>query len=210
MTKMDAQEKEHLLTLPNILTLIRIALIPVFVVMVLQKQGFGALLIFLLAGLTDVLDGLTARLWNLRTKIGTLIDPIADKLLLSTTFILLTFKDMDLNYMIPLWLTAVVVSRDLLMILGGVVIYLWKGEKNFPPSAFGKLSTVLQVGTVFLVLLANYVRSSSWSHVSFLSSLSSPSFLHAVFLLALASTIISGAHYIVRGIRLTFFTPRTG
>lgn len=207
---MDAQTKERLFTLPNILTLIRIALIPAFVVMVLQKNGFGALLVFSLAGLTDALDGLTARLFNLKTKIGSLIDPVADKLLLATAFILLTFKDMDLDYMIPLWLTAVVISRDLLIVLGGVVIYLWKGTKDFPPSLFGKLSTVLQVGTAFLVLLANYVRSLSWSRFSLLSSLTSPSFLQAVFLLTLASTVISGAHYVIRGIRMTFLAPEKG
>jgi len=207
---MDAQTKERLFTLPNILTLIRIALIPAFVVMVLQKNGFGALLVFSLAGLTDALDGLTARLFNLKTKIGSLIDPVADKLLLATAFILLTFKDMDLDYMIPLWLTAVVISRDLLIVLGGVVIYLWKGTKDFPPSLFGKLSPVLQVGTAFLVLLANYVRSLSWSRFSLLSSLTSPSFLQAVFLLTLASTVISGAHYVIRGIRMTFLAPEKG
>ena len=204
------QNKEHLLTLPNVLTLTRIALIPAFVVMVLQKNGSGALLVFTLAGLTDVLDGLTARMLKLRTKIGTLIDPIADKLLLTTAFVLLTFKDMDLDYMIPLWLTVVVISRDLLILLGGVVIYLWKGTKDFPPSAFGKLSTVLQVGTVFLVLLSNYVHSSSWSRFSILASFTSPSFLEVVFLLTMASTIISGVHYVVRGIRMTFFAPEKG
>jgi cardiolipin synthase len=207
---MDAKDKEDLYTLPNLLTLLRICLIPVFIVMVFRKQGFGALFIFFLAGLTDVLDGFTARMWHLKTKIGMLIDPIADKLLLSTAFILLTFKDMDLPYMIPLWLTVTVVSRDLLMILGGVIIYLWKGEKNFPPSTFGKISTVLQVGTVFLVLLANYVLSSSWSRFSLLSSLTSPSFLSAFFVLTLASTLVSGTHYVLRGIRMTFFTPNVG
>lgn len=207
---MDTKTKEKLLTLPNILTLVRICLVPVFVILVLRKQGLGALLIFFLAGLTDVLDGLTARMWHLKTKIGTLIDPIADKLLLSTAFILLTFKDMDLPYMIPLWLTAVVVSRDLIMLTGGVVIYLWKGARNFLPSIFGKISTVLQVGTVFLVLLANYVQASSWSRFSLLSSLASPSFLSAFFVITLTCTIVSGAYYILRGIRMAFFIPKIG
>jgi cardiolipin synthase len=207
---MDAKTEEKFFTLPNVLTLIRICLVPVFLLMVLEKKDFGALLVFFLAGLTDVLDGFTARLWHLKTKIGTLIDPIADKLLLSTAFIVLTFKDMDLPYMIPLWLTAVVVSRDLIMLTGGVVIYLMKGEKNFPPSIFGKISTVLQVGTVFLVLLANYVQVSSWSRFPFLFSLTSPSFISAFFVITLLSTIVSGLHYIPRGIRLAFFTPKTG
>lgn len=205
---MEIKAKEKFLTLPNILTLLRICLIPVFFIMVIQRQALGALLIFFLAGLTDVLDGFTARMWHLKTKIGTLIDPIADKLLLSTAFILLTFKDMDLPYMIPLWLTAVVVSRDLVILIGGGVIYLLKGEKNFPPSVFGKISTVLQVGAVFLVLLANYVQVSSWSRYSFLSSLTSPSFLSAFFVITLTSTIVSGLYYILRGIRMTFFTPK--
>jgi cardiolipin synthase len=207
---MDARSKEKFFTLPNVLTLVRICLVPVFLLMVLEKKDFGALLVFFLAGLTDVLDGFTARLWRLKTKIGTLIDPIADKLLLSTAFIVLTFKDMGLPYMIPLWLTAVVVSRDLIMLTGGVVIYFLKGEKNFPPSIFGKISTVLQVGTVFLVLLANYVQVSSWSRFPFLSSLTSPSFISAFFFITLVSTIVSGLHYVQRGIRMVFFTPRTG
>jgi cardiolipin synthase len=207
---MDGQHKEKLLTLPNILTLLRMGLVPVFIIMVLRRQSFGALATFFLAGLTDVLDGLAARMWHLRTKIGTLIDPLADKLLLVTAFLLLTFKDMGLHIMIPLWLTIVAVSRDLIMLLGGVVIYLVKGEKNFPPSVYGKISTVLQVGAVFLVLLANYVHSSSWSRFPFLLSLTSPSFLSVFFALTVASTIVSGMHYILRGIRLTFFTPRIG
>jgi len=210
MIKMETKPKEKLLTLPNGLTLLRICLVPVFLIMVLRKQACGALLIFFAAGLTDVFDGFTARMWHLKTKIGTLIDPIADKLLLSTAFILLTFKDMDWPYMIPLWLTAVVVSRDLIMLTGGLVIYLLKGEKNFLPSVFGKISTVLQVGTVFLVLLGNYVQTSSWSRSPFLFSLTSPSFLSVFFVTTLASTVVSGAHYILRGISMAFFTPKIG
>jgi cardiolipin synthase len=207
---MDTKAKEIFFTLPNVLTLLRICLIPVFLFMVFRKQAFGALFTFFLAGLTDVLDGLTARMWHLKTKIGTLIDPIADKLLLSTAFILLTFKDMDLPYMIPLWLTAVVVSRDLIILIGGVVIYLLKGEKSFSPSVFGKISTVFQVGTVFLVLLANYTQVSSWSRFSFFSSLASPSFLSVFFVITLASTFISGVYYILRGTRMTFSPLKKG
>jgi cardiolipin synthase len=205
---MNTAAKERLLTLPNALTAVRVCLVPVFLLAVLRKQAFGALFTFSLAGLTDVLDGFAARLWHMRTKIGTLIDPIADKILLSTAFIALTFKDMGLGYMIPLWLTAVVVSRDLLILGGGVGVYLMTGKKDFPPSIFGKISTVLQVGTVFLVLLANWVQASSWSRVGFLDWLTSPSVLAAFFILTLASTILSGAHYVLRGVRLAFFTPK--
>jgi cardiolipin synthase len=205
---MNTAAREKLLTLPNVLTAVRVCLVPVFLLAVLRKQAFGALFIFLLAGLTDVLDGLAARLWHMRTKIGTLIDPIADKILLSTAFIALTFKDMGLPYMIPFWLTAVVVSRDLLILGGGVGVYLITGKKDFPPSVFGKISTVLQVGTVFLVLLANWVQASPWSRFAFLDWLSSPSVLAAFFVLTLASTVLSGTHYVLRGVRLAFFTAK--
>jgi cardiolipin synthase len=210
MMEMKEKNPEKILTLPNILTLLRAGLVPLLIIMVLRKQSFGALFVFFLAGLTDALDGFTARVCHLRTRFGTLIDPIADKLLLSTAFLLLAFRDMGLHIMIPVWLTVVVVSRDLIVFMGSVVIYLWKGEKDFPPSLYGKISTILQVGTVFLVLLANYVRSSSWIRIPLLSSLTSRSSLLTFFWLTLASTAISGTHYILKGIRLAFFRVRKG
>jgi cardiolipin synthase len=184
--------KEKFMTLPNVLTLLRLGLVPVFLIMSLQRQALGALVVFTLAALTDFLDGLVARLCHLRTRIGTLLDPLADKLLLSTAFILLTFKGLSSPNSIPFWLTAVVIGRDLLIVVGAYVAFRLRGTKSFPPSLLGKTSTVCQAATVFCVLLANYARASFSS-------------LFALSIVTLASTILSGAHYVLLGIKLVFF-----
>ncbi len=189
------ETEEKFLTLPNVLTLLRLGLVPVFVAMSLRRQALGALVVFALAALTDFLDGLAARICHLRTRIGTLLDPLADKLLLSTAFILLTLKRLSSPYSIPFWLTAVVIGRDLLIVVGAYVVFRLRRTRSFPPSFLGKISTVCQALTIFCVLLANYVPASV--------SLSSA--LPALYVLALTSTILSGAHYVILGIRLAFF-----
>ena len=193
MTPLVADKtREKFMTLPNILTLLRLGLVPVFLIMSLRRQAFGALAVFALAGLTDFLDGLAARLCRLRTKIGTVLDPLADKLLLSTAFILLTLKGLSSPNLIPFWLTAVVIGRDLVIVVGAYIVFRLRGTKSFPPSLFGKISTISQVMTVFCVLLANYFRAPS-------------SALSALYIITLASTILSGVHYAIVGIRLAFF-----
>lgn len=183
------------MTLPNFLTLLRLGLVPVFVIVSLRRQALGALVVFTLAGLTDFLDGLTARLCHLKTKIGTLLDPLADKLLLSTAFILLTLKGLSSPYSIPFWLTAVVIGRDLLIVVGAYVVFRLRGTKSFPPSVLGKISTVSQVATVFCVLLVNYIQAPA----------SPSSALLVLYIVTLASTILSGTHYVILGIRMVFF-----
>jgi cardiolipin synthase len=185
----------------------RVALVPAFALMLLQKRAFGALLIIFLAGLSDVLDGFAARKWHQRTKVGTLIDPLADKILLSTAFILLTVRSLGFTYVIPLWLMAVVIARDFIILAGGIVIFLIRGRREFPPSVFGKASTVLQVATVFWVILSNYVRVSALGRSSFLAATTSPSVLGAFYIATLILTLISGAHYIYKGVRMTFYSP---
>jgi cardiolipin synthase len=195
VTPIADKTKEKFMTLPNVLTLLRLGLIPVFVIMSLRRQALGALAVFTLAALTDFLDGLIARLCHLRTKIGTLLDPLADKLLVSAAFILLTLKGLSSPNSIPFWLTAVVIGRDLLIVVGACVIFRLRGTTSFPPSLLGKISTVSQVATVFCVLLANYVQVS----VSLSSALS------ALYVITLASTVFSGVHYVILGIRMVFF-----
>jgi len=202
---MADKTKEKFMTLPNVLTLLRLGLVPVFLIMSLRRQALGALLVFTLAGLTDFLDGLVARLCHLRTRIGTLLDPLADKLLLAMAFILLTLEGLSSPYSIPFWLTAVVIGRDLAIVVGAYVIFRLRGTKSFPPSLLGKISTISQVVTVFCVLLANYVRASDWEDVRLLSFLTLSSTLLAFYVVTLASTILSGVHYVVVGIRLAFF-----
>ena len=202
----DSRAEDKFWNVPNLITLARIALVPVFALMLFQRRAFGALLIFFLAGLSDVLDGFAARRWHQRTKIGTLIDPLADKILLSTAFILLAVRSLGFTYVIPLWLMAVVVARDFIILAGGIVIFLIRGRREFPPSVFGKASTILQVATVFWVILSNYVRVSALGRSTFLAAMTAPSVLEAFYISTLILTLISGAHYIYKGVRMTFFS----
>ncbi len=191
MIPMGDTTKERFLTLPNVLTLMRLGLVPVFLIMSLRRQSLGALIVFSLAGLTDFLDGLVARLCHLRTNIGTLLDPLADKLLLSTAFVLLTIKGLSAPHSIPFWLTAVVIGRDLLIVVGAYVVFRLRRIMSFPPSLLGKVSTVIQVLTVFCVLVANYDRGSFPA-------------LPNLYMIALASTTLSGVHYVILGIQMAF------
>jgi len=202
---METTSREKFWNVPNTLTLIRVALVPVLALALLQKKELGALVVIFLAGSTDVLDGLAARALNQRTRIGTIIDPLADKLLLSTAFVLLTVRSLGFSYVLPLWLTAVVIGRDFLILAGGVAIYCIRGPREFPPTISGKISTVFQVATVFWVVLSNYVRVSTLGRSSTLSAMTSSSVLDMLFIATLLLTVVSGTQYILKGIRMTFF-----
>lgn len=191
---MHPEKKNNFFTLPNILTLLRIILIPIFLKMILSRKAFEAFLIFLLAGITDFLDGFSARLWHQKTKIGALLDPAADKLLMTTSYVVLSFPTLSSPNTIPLWLTATVISRDLLIAVGTLVIYKISGYKSFNPSVLGKVSTVCQVGTVFFVLFYNYLQIS-------------PSYFIWIYCLTLIFTLLSGIHYTIIGFNI-FFHPQ--
>jgi cardiolipin synthase len=201
---MKGTAREKFWNVPNSLTLIRVALVPVFALMLLQKKALGALVVIVLAGSTDVLDGLAARAWNQRTRIGTIIDPLADKFLLSTAFILLTVRSLGFSHVIPLWLTVVVIGRDFLILAGGVAIYYLRGPREFPPTVAGKISTVLQVTTVFWVILSNFMDVSALGRTTILSTMTSSSVLDVFFIATLLLTIVSGAQYIRKGVRMAF------
>ena len=133
-----------MLNLPNFLTLIRILTIPFFLVYLSYHRYGEALIIFIIGGVTDFLDGLTARLMNQQTALGAYLDPIADKLLVITSFIMLGLIDG-----IPEWLAVVVVSRDVLILIGYGIIYLLIEERPpVKPSMIGKWSTMLQLLTL--------------------------------------------------------------
>lgn len=199
---MARRTEEKFWNAPNLITLTRVALVPVFALMLFQKRPFGALLVIFLAGLSDVLDGFAARRWHQRTKIGTLIDPLADKLLLSAAYILLAIGSLGFTHVIPLWLTAVVIGRDFIIVAGALAVTLVRGRREFPPSVFGKISTVLQVATVFWVTLSNYVSASALTGSPILAAVTSPSVLSAFYIVTLALTVISGAVYIYKGMRM--------
>jgi len=204
---MERRSGEKFWNAPNLITLGRVALVPVFALMLFQKRAFGALLVVFLAGLSDVLDGFAARRWHQETKIGRLIDPLADKILLSTACILLAIRSLGFTRVIPLWLTAVVIARDVIIVAGAAVISLIRGRREFPPTVFGKASTIFQVATVFWVILSNSIGVSSLAGSPFLSGITSPTVLSAFYIATLVLTVISGAHYLYKGIRMTFVFP---
>jgi cardiolipin synthase len=180
--------KSDILTLPNLLSLFRILLVPVFLWSLLNKKAFEALLIFFLAGLTDVLDGFTARIWHQRSKLGTILDPAGDKLLMVASYVVLSLASVASPNFIPIWLTLVVFARDLLIVTGAFIAYLSWRQTTFTPSLLGKISTICQVGTVFLVLLLNFCQVSPW-------------YMDAVYYLTLLATLASGVHYFIFGLQ---------
>jgi len=201
---MDEVKKDKILTVPNILTFLRIFLAPVFLVMMLNRKPYESLLIFSLAGVTDLLDGFAARTLHLKSRLGSLLDPAADKLLMTLSFILVTIPGLSSPYALPLWLTATVIGRDLAISLGALLAYKLRGRKSFPPSLLGKISTVCQVMLVFLVLLANYVRSSAFERRLAISPLLTATALDWACGATLILTLLSWLHYGLLGMAILF------
>ncbi len=147
------------MNLPNKITVGRFFAIPLFLLALIyynrsgrQSFYFAALFIFALAAISDGLDGYIARSRNMKTKLGAVLDPIADKLLLNSAIILLAYGIGDL-YQIPIWFAVLVVSRDLLIVGGALVIRWFKGDLQVKPCWWGKIAAVLQMGMVIWVLI---------------------------------------------------------
>ena len=173
------------LTLANQLTILRIVLIPAFVLLVVYGYMGWALLTFLIAGVTDALDGLIARQAGQRTSLGAWLDPMADKLLLVTTFIVLTLPSLPLANHIPLWLTVVVISRDVVIVGVVAIVNLAVGPRTFRPSIFGKLATATYIVTSVVVMYFNYLGRTSV-------------IVELMVWLSLALTLISSADYFLK------------
>ena len=186
---MREEEKNSLLNFPNILSLLRILLIPVFLVLMIKGKVMEASAVFFFAGFTDVLDGFAARLFHQKTKIGALLDPAGDKLLMTSAFIVLTIPSLNSPHIIPLWLTITVISRDLIIVSSAFALYKLRGQKTFLPSLWGKSSTVCQFMVLILVLFFNSFQ------ISF-------PYLRLLYFLTLALTLLSGVHYSYIGFRL--------
>lgn len=172
------------MTIPNAITLIRILLTPVIVWLLLDARLNYALVVFFIAGLTDGLDGLIARLFHQKSKLGAYLDPLADKLLLVSSFILLGHLGL-----VPLWLTVIIVSRDALILLGMMTLMFHNVAVEIKPSIVSKLTTLVQLLTVLLVLSSSYHSISRWVY-------------SILFLLAASFSIVSGLQYIVKGLQL--------
>src|SRR5215813_3098488 len=130
-------------TTANQLTILRIVFVPVFIILLVYHELGWALTIFVAAGLTDVLDGVIARRYGQKTSIGAVLDPIADKLLMTTSIIVLSLPQMQFPNTIPRWLMILVISRDVFILLVSLLIVLTVGWRTFKPSPYGKASTAL-------------------------------------------------------------------
>src|SRR5258708_15484057 len=140
--------KGRIWTVPNQITLLRLCFLPIFLILIAYDHYRWALLVPVVAGLSDGIDGLLARSLNQRSSLGAYLDPIADKLLLSSSFVILAFKKQ-----LAWWLTILVLSRDVLILIVAVVILLVSGYRPFSPSIYGKLTTASEIILVFLVVL---------------------------------------------------------
>jgi cardiolipin synthase (CMP-forming) len=148
-------------TLANQITVLRMLLIPAFVLLVVYGYLGWALIVFVIAGATDALDGLIARLAHQKTDLGAWLDPAADKLLLVTTFIVLTLPNIDLVNRIPIWLTILIISRDIGIVLTAAIVNLAVGPRTFKPSLLGKAATALFIVTCVVVMYYNYLGRNS-------------------------------------------------
>ncbi|MBZ5550607.1 MAG: CDP-alcohol phosphatidyltransferase family protein [Acidobacteriia bacterium] len=169
----------QILTAPNQLTLLRMIFLPFIVINLVKDEYKWALGLFVLAGLSDGLDGLLARKLHQQTVLGQYLDPIADKLLMSTMFLVLSIE-----HMIPWKYTVVVFSRDVSILLVSGVLYMIAGLRDFRPSIFGKANTFAQVAAIFFVLLL-LVEPVRWVWIA------RTTFLRATFIF----TIVSAVHY---------------
>jgi cardiolipin synthase len=169
---------------PNALTLARVLLIPLFVIFLISKSYQNALIMFIIAGITDGLDGLLARIWHQRTELGAFLDPIADKLLLASAFVTLAIL-----HIIPGWLTVIVMSRDIIIALGFWVLTLTNHTPTIRPRFTSKMTTCLQILTIIWALFS----ALHWRGA----------FLFPIFVkLTAFLTILSGLQYIYIGNKL--------
>ncbi len=149
------------LTAANQLTILRMLIIPGFVILILYGYQGWALVSFLVAGITDLLDGLIARRTGQKTTLGAWLDPLADKLLLVTMFVMLTLPGLGLANRLPLWFTVLVISRDVAIVLTVAVVNLAMGPKTFRPSIYGKVATATYIVTGVVTLYFNYLGRTS-------------------------------------------------
>jgi cardiolipin synthase (CMP-forming) len=183
-----------IINLPNLLTMFRMVLIPVFVSLLFYQKFGWALCVFMLAGVTDGLDGLFARRFDQKTQLGTILDPIADKLLLVSSFIVLSMpsispQPLPRHFPVPFWVTAAVISRDIFIIVGAAAINIVTGFKRFRPSWLGKVNTAIQILAIAAILIAASVPPVR-------------GYLPTVYTTVFAFAVFSGVHYVYFASRL--------
>ncbi len=179
---------EPIFNLPNFFSLSRVLLAPVFIYAMLQRQLKMAFFVFLVSAATDFLDGASARLLHQKTKLGALLDPLGDKLFMTTALIMLSIPGLNSPHVLPLWLTVLVIGRDVIIVTGALVLYMKARRHDFPPVLSGKTNTVCLFLVLLLVLLCNLLQQESrymiWGYV-----------------LTALLTVVSGTEYVLRGRR---------
>lgn len=177
------------LTAANQLTITRMLLIPAFVILLVYGYRGWALVTFLAAALTDLFDGLIARMTGQKTTLGAWLDPMADKLLLVTMFVMLTLPDVGAPNRLPLWFTVLVISRDVCIVATVAVFNLAVGRRTFRPSMFGKVATATYIVTGVAALYFNYLNEPS-------------RLVQGLIYASLAITFISAGHYAIQVARM--------
>ena len=170
------------INLPNLISVIRILLVPVFIYYLTVRRPRIAFTVFLIAALSDLLDGFAARLLNQKTRLGAILDPAGDKTLMTAAVILLSIPGCGSPNTLPLWLTLIVLGRDLILVSGALFLHRVIGRSAFPPILTGKACTVLQMTMIVLVLYFNTTGAQ-------------PVLLDWLFPLTAAVTLISGIQY---------------
>jgi cardiolipin synthase len=173
------------LNIPNTFTITRIIIIPVFITTIIYRRYDYALYLFIIAALTDLFDGLFARLKNQKTALGTFLDPLADKFLLVTAFIIFSIYGW-----IPKWLMMTVISRDVIIVTGWLLLYLITGTSRVEPSLLGKATIWLESIIIAYILID-------------INLLVLPDIPPSVLLITAGIIILSGLHYIYRGLKAT-------
>jgi cardiolipin synthase len=178
-------------TIPNLLSLLRMGIVPLFIIAVLDGDAKKALVLFVVAGVSDALDGALARLLRQQSLLGTYLDPVADKLLMISAYVVLSVPALNRGPQIPLWVTVLVLSRDILLVVVALVLYLAAGVRSFPVTVLSKVTTVCQVLAVALVLVSAPGLAPSLSPVA-----------EASLYLVAVLTVASGLFYVYRVNRL--------
>ncbi len=187
--KISTKDSDAVFTVANQLTLLRMLLIPAFIVLIVEGELGWALAVFALAGVTDALDGVIARWSRQRTTLGAWLDPMADKLMLVSAFVVLTLPNLGLTNKLPLWLTALVISRDVGIVITVAIVNLAIGRRTFQPSMYGKIATAVYIVTVTMAMLFNYLGYHS-------------PLVDLCIYASLAITLVSGFHYIWHASRI--------
>ena len=179
----------RIVTVPNLLTIFRMVLIPVFVSLLFYQRFVLALVVFLVAGVTDGLDGLLARRFDQKSQLGTILDPIADKMMMVTSFVVLSMRSvfpqpLPSHLPIPFWVTVAVISRDVFILVGAASINIVTGFRGFRPSLLGKINTTVQIVAIGIIMLAASIPYGTGYY------------LPTVYATVFAFAVLSGAHYV--------------